>query len=116
MLMRYHWSLGIGHTYAHAQPSQTDIFWPSGPDLVGNDSTSGVTNGVDPTVGRDGQDQGPATQPPDCDKEPDPDDPQLALEDRETEDLGPSDLHHNGDDDVEPPTELDDELYLMYNI
>lgn len=107
MIMRYHWSLGIGHTYAHGTPGTLQAEHELS---IGIDEEEGGID-VDPLLEIDSG-TGPDNKA-DIAAEPDPDDPELALEERENEDLGIDDqydaerLRHGGDLG-------DDELFEMY--
>lgn len=156
MLMRHHWSLAIGHTYAHAQPHQTqelDTTRSTFEDDVGTpemsndmDTTRAISTSQDivPALG----DCAPASEmskdmemiigtsqvivpvlgdgsgtpelsndvemaPIEDDQEPDPDDPQLGLDERENEDLGMCDDMPEYGHDVEDD---DDELFETYEM
>lgn len=109
--MRYHHSLGIGHTYSHDTTSTSigDISNYTGPesDLL-------------PGMGSDSNIDGtPINEEPEAalqleEEDPDPDDPELTMDDRENEDLGPELESELRDDGVELGTELDDDLFEMY--
>lgn len=84
MLMRYHWSLGIGHTYSH----RTDFKVQTEPGLSHTDDIIIDIDEDDPTVG--GQDLSAPVNAVEVDEEdPNPDDPELTMDERENEDLGP---------------------------
>lgn len=88
MLMRYHWSLGIGHAYSHVdnsvQPESTLAHKDHRTLLDENDDGSDEV--IHPTTDYDLDEN-----------DPDPDDPELAMDERENEDLGPN--PDGGDDD-----------------
>lgn len=108
MMMRYHWSLGIGHTYAY----ETAAAPPGLP--VGIDEADEIDDGVNQTLDLT-QGGDPRDEEPDDTEEPDPDsdDPELIMEDRQDEDLGsdnPDDADENFGEDS------DDELFETYNM
>lgn len=116
MVMRYHYSLGIGHTYSHGTASnkepttidevnshanpESDLL----PDGVGCDSNINETTiNEEPEVPILGIEE----------NDPDPDDPELMMEDRENEDLGPELDSELRDDNIDG-RDLDDDLFEMY--
>lgn len=121
MLMRYHWSMGVGHTYSHAQSFQTDITWAQDdgnvtPQLISSSIGSTTATRANQEI----VDQSyPAIQAEDNDEEPDPNDPQLVLDEQENEDLGQHNIdddNHNSYNNSVEFTEADDDLFEMYHI
>lgn len=104
MLMRYHWSLGVGHTYSH----RSDSTQSEPPVLSYMDSIIDTKEGDhDPTVSED-----PRALNED-EEDPDPDDPELVMDERENEDLG---LEPEWDDDHfggEPDNDDEFQMYYM---
>lgn len=107
--MRYHWSLGIGHTYSHNNSSYARS------ELL--ELNQGVPHEVDHNTTAHTVDNEPlaavgANDSQADEEDPDPDNPELAMEDRENEDLGSDD----GQCDDERLNELDgdDELFRTY--
>lgn len=110
MIMRYHWSLGIGHTYSHVSLPQSTTL----DDNNGERATGGNENTREGESGRDdaqaGNTEEDPVEPHDFD-DPDSDDPELAMDERENEDLGPEDWDR---DDAGLGAESDDEVFEMY--
>lgn len=100
MVMRYHWSLGIGHTYSHGT-NVKQSHHPSLESVEPHHEGAGL-NDTD-------EHSGPAVLGGE-EEDPDPDDPELAMDERENEDLGPEQEEWM-DDNFE---ESDDELFEMY--
>lgn len=99
--MRYHWSLGIGHTYATGITDtslQLEI-------LAADEGDGDADQAIDP-----GHDHVIEAGLEDDNAEPDPDDPELVLEERENEDLGlDEDL-----DELRHGEDSDDDVFEMY--
>lgn len=108
MIMRYHWSLGIGHTYSHGSislPQTTSYDDNTREGETGGDANTGegASGGDDPQIGNTKEDQD--------DDDPDSDDPELAMDERENEDLGPEEWDR---DDTGLGADSDDEVFQMY--
>lgn len=101
--MRYHWSLGIGHTYSHGtNVNQNRGHHTSLQESVEPHHEEAGSNDAD-------KHSGPAIL--EEEEDPDPDDPELAMDERENEDLGPEQEEWIDDNHFE---ESDDELFEMY--
>jgi hypothetical protein len=126
MVMRYHWSLGIGHTYSHGNTSEPPPVVEEGAeesmDCEGAEQNvlqTGnlvVEQGAEKLVDCDGAEQNdPLTRAlsgPEAElHEPDSDDPEYGLEDRENEDLGSDDDWQDYDDGFN-----DDEFLSMHEM
>lgn len=106
MMMRYHWSLGIGHTYSHTNnPDSQSLtntvmeMYSMGPNE--EDDTMADTGDIATVTPNNQADE----------EEPDPDDPEFTMDDRENEDIG-SDGEY--DDERFNSDQEDDELYRTY--
>lgn len=107
--MRYHWSLGIGHTYAHG------IVTTGTPPVVIEGDEIGVNESMD--IDKDlpaGNEPIAEAEDDGRDSEPDSEDPELTMEERENEDLGPAYQHDF--DDFGPGDYSDDEIFEMYHM
>lgn len=112
MMMRYHWSLGIGHTYSHAN----GLYPGSHPAASAPDNNT-ASHEVENDMAVDANDTGdlrPAVDQAD-EEDPDSDDPELAMDDRENEDLG-SDDGEQWDDERFNESDHDDELFQTYHM
>lgn len=105
MMMRYHWSLGIGHTYSHGTESDSNnTDHPTEPESELLHYEEGMGEIID---------EGPEPVMPSEEEEPDPDDPELAMDERENEDLGPELDNFENYDDLRLEAESD-EIFEMY--
>lgn len=115
MVMRYHYSLGIGHTYSHSTTSNKETSISAEVNSYADPESNFL-----PGVGSDSNiDETAINEEPEValqleEKDPDPDDPELTMDDRENEDLGPELDSELRDDNVELGIELDDDLFEMY--
>jgi hypothetical protein len=104
MVMRYYWGLAIGHTYSHFQPATTAA---SAVPTQGPHST--MASGLEAETERD-------LVHTNYVYEPDVDDPELSLENRE-DDLGEWDEGFGSEDEFAEDGEGDDEqLVAMYDM
>ena len=101
MLMRYHWSMGVGHTYCHESLPKT-----TGENQQNNrNEETGFEEGQDKEIYLDDENgNGEQLMPASRD---DHDELQYELGERENEDLGESEP-----EDIEVEDELDDEAFL----
>lgn len=102
--MRYHWSLGIGHTYATGITDislQSEVLVENANEGDGDDADQALNPSHDGAIEMGLEDDN---------AEPDPDDPELVLDERENEDLGLiEDL-----DELRHGEDSDDDLFEMY--
>ncbi|KAF9456112.1 hypothetical protein BDZ94DRAFT_1276509 [Collybia nuda] len=112
MIMRYHWSLGIGHTYSHYDETPPSLvppafraYDPTGTGTAEEEISITSNPQVVPMVAAssDGLD--------DFLDDPDPDDPELGMDEQENEDLGPEEWDHA---EIGHEGESDDEIFEMY--
>lgn len=99
MLMRYHWSLAVGHTYSHEAPHEA--MHQSRPD----ESTSLASRDASDVFALDVQD--PDVEVPAVVEEPeDAEDLEFCLEDREDDLHGESDYDSHEEDREDPDGEV----------
>lgn len=110
MVMRHHWSLGIGHTYSH----ESDDFFPDSqlPIAATLDSNNDGTAANNETGMEINNEDMEIEEQLDEEEEPNPEDPALGLEDRENEDLGAEEE----DNERFNESDNDDEVFGSHNI
>lgn len=117
--MRYHWSLGIGHTYSHTTKVHSGLV-----DISREDSEAANASNIDiaaeaedgMVIDTNGAENVEAIGGIEAELEDDAEDnPEFAMDDRENEDLG-SDDGQEWDDERFNQSDHDDELYRTYHM
>lgn len=116
-MMRYHWSLGIGHTYSHNNLNTLHSGDPSVDILrlypAAENSNKDISNEAENGMDVDASNADGANGVIGDEEDPDSDDPEFAMDDRENEDLGSDD---DWDDERFNQSDHDDELFRTYHM